>query len=306
MDSVSSNSGIKRKRLSTTTTTTSNEEGQRRPETSLGCLTRKFCSLLHSSPDGVLDLNEAADILHVQKRRIYDITNVLEGVGLISKASKNHIQWRASEPQEISHIHDLKAHLQDKVTEEKSLDQQIKICREELKLLVENQENQYISYKDLRAMHGLADSTLLVIKAPSDTVMECEHNDTEETYKMHLLSSNGQIDVLVCPEEGEDQEDEDEGYLATENVGTNALNCDVIVVDDDKPTDVSLASITSHDTDLDGLLAAFPHMVQPLVENGNSFLPSDMFKPLSPPVDDEQFYSTLSPTEGILELFDLA
>ena len=65
-----------------------------KPETSLGSLTKKFCELLHSSPDGVLDLNEAADTLNVQKRRIYDITNVLEGVGLISKASKNHIQWR--------------------------------------------------------------------------------------------------------------------------------------------------------------------------------------------------------------------
>lgn len=29
-----------------------------------------------------------------QKRRIYDITNVLEGVGLIEKKNKNIIQWR--------------------------------------------------------------------------------------------------------------------------------------------------------------------------------------------------------------------
>lgn len=29
-----------------------------------------------------------------QKRRIYDITNVLEGVGLIEKKNKNVIQWR--------------------------------------------------------------------------------------------------------------------------------------------------------------------------------------------------------------------
>ena len=50
--------------------------------------------MLHASPDGVLDLNEAAETLHVQKRRIYDITNVLEGVGLITKASKNHIRWK--------------------------------------------------------------------------------------------------------------------------------------------------------------------------------------------------------------------
>jgi transcription factor E2F3 len=29
-----------------------------------------------------------------QKRRIYDITNVLEGIGLIEKTSKNNIHWK--------------------------------------------------------------------------------------------------------------------------------------------------------------------------------------------------------------------
>ena len=36
----------------------------------------------------------AAETLQVQKRRIYDITNVLEGINLIRKKSKNNIQWR--------------------------------------------------------------------------------------------------------------------------------------------------------------------------------------------------------------------
>lgn len=31
--------------------------------------------------------------LGVQKRRIYDITNVLEGIGYIEKISKNKIKW---------------------------------------------------------------------------------------------------------------------------------------------------------------------------------------------------------------------
>lgn len=38
---------------------------------------------------------QAAEILQVrQKRRIYDITNVLEGIGLIEKKTKNAIQWK--------------------------------------------------------------------------------------------------------------------------------------------------------------------------------------------------------------------
>lgn len=64
-----------------------------RYDTSLGFLTKKFCQLLAESSDGVLDLNKAAIVLNVQKRRLYDITNVLEGVRLIKKKSKNNIQW---------------------------------------------------------------------------------------------------------------------------------------------------------------------------------------------------------------------
>lgn len=64
-----------------------------RYDTSLGLLTKKFIQLLSQSPDGVLDLNRAAEVLKVQKRRIYDITNVLEGIHLIKKKSKNNIQW---------------------------------------------------------------------------------------------------------------------------------------------------------------------------------------------------------------------
>ena len=32
----------------------------------------------------------------MQKRRIYDITNVLEGIGLIEKTVKNRIRWKGT------------------------------------------------------------------------------------------------------------------------------------------------------------------------------------------------------------------
>ena len=66
-----------------------------RSEKSLGILTAKFVKLLQEAKDGVVDLKVAADQLDVkQKRRIYDITNVLEGIGLIEKNSKNIIKWK--------------------------------------------------------------------------------------------------------------------------------------------------------------------------------------------------------------------
>ncbi|KIY95853.1 hypothetical protein MNEG_12111 [Monoraphidium neglectum] len=63
-------------------------------DSSLGMLTKKFLNLIEKAEDGILDLNQAAEELQVQKRRIYDITNVLEGVGLIEKKSKNNILWK--------------------------------------------------------------------------------------------------------------------------------------------------------------------------------------------------------------------
>lgn len=88
-------------------------------DSSLGLLTKKFVHLLKRAAwssgiseegtsirlrakgsDCTLDLNAAAKELQVQKRRIYDITNVLEGIGLIEKRSKNHIAWIGDDPRE--------------------------------------------------------------------------------------------------------------------------------------------------------------------------------------------------------------
>ena len=67
-----------------------------RQETSLEELTKKFLNILMSDKDMTIDLKRAAKLLNVQKRRIYDITNVLEGIGLIQKTAKNTIQWKKS------------------------------------------------------------------------------------------------------------------------------------------------------------------------------------------------------------------
>ena len=65
-----------------------------RYDSSLAIITKKFTNLIHASTSGALELNEAAITLGVQKRRIYDITNVLEGIGLVEKRSKNVIAWK--------------------------------------------------------------------------------------------------------------------------------------------------------------------------------------------------------------------
>lgn len=48
-----------------------------------------------------VDLNQAMKELKVQKRRIYDITNVLEGINIIVRFKKNHVKWIATKPSDI-------------------------------------------------------------------------------------------------------------------------------------------------------------------------------------------------------------
>lgn len=64
-----------------------------RHDNSLSVLTKKFVELIRNSEELTIDLNVAVNDLGVQKRRIYDITNVLEGIGYIEKISKNKIKW---------------------------------------------------------------------------------------------------------------------------------------------------------------------------------------------------------------------
>ena len=52
---------------------------RQRQENSLGELTKNFIKYIKEKGDNVVHINEVVKILKVKKRRIYDITNVLEG-----------------------------------------------------------------------------------------------------------------------------------------------------------------------------------------------------------------------------------
>ena len=73
-----------------------NDEAQKaRPaERSLGWLAVKFLEIASQSESKSVELHQAAESIGVRKRRIYDVTNVLEGLGLFGKASKNRVGWR--------------------------------------------------------------------------------------------------------------------------------------------------------------------------------------------------------------------
>ncbi|XP_010557436.1 PREDICTED: transcription factor E2FB-like isoform X2 [Tarenaya hassleriana] len=180
-----------------------------RYDSSLGLLTKKFIALIQQAEDGVLDLNKAASILEVQKRRIYDITNVLEGVGLIEKKLKNRIQWKGlgvlGPGEAIENVARLQTELQDLTGEERQLDEQIRAMQERLRGFSEEEENRkwlFITEEDIKSLPCLQNETLIAIKAPHGTTLEVPDPDEAvdyplRRYRMVLRSTMGPIDVYL-------------------------------------------------------------------------------------------------------------
>ncbi|NWR80891.1 E2F4 factor, partial [Centropus unirufus] len=154
-------------------------------------------------------LLQAADTLAVrQKRRIYDITNVLEGIGLIEKKSKNSIQWKGVGPgcntREIAHkLIELKADIEDLEQREQELEQQKMWVQQSIKNVTEDVQNSryplsYVTHEDIcRCFRG---DTLLAIRAPSGTRLEVpvpEGLNGQKKYQIQLKSTSGPIDVLL-------------------------------------------------------------------------------------------------------------
>ncbi|XP_078120293.1 transcription factor E2F5 [Sander vitreus] len=178
-----------------------------RHEKSLGLLTMKFVSLLQEAKDGVLDLKVAADSLAVkQKRRIYDITNVLEGVGLIEKKNKNIIQWRGensgNQTQEVlEHVKVLKAQLSELEAQEKELDNQKTWLEENIKHLNHNpitSTYKFVTHEDL--CNAFKGDTLLAVVAPAGTQLEVplpETGQSGQKYQVNIRSHSAPIQVML-------------------------------------------------------------------------------------------------------------
>ncbi|XP_063306571.1 transcription factor E2F3 [Pelobates fuscus] len=271
-----------------------------RYDTSLGLLTKKFIQLLSQSSDGVVDLNRAAEVLNVQKRRIYDITNVLEGIHLIKKKSKNNIQWMGcSLPDDggnMARFQVLSKELSDLTQEENKLDELIQNCTLDLKHLTEDTENQrlaYVTYQDIRKINGLKEQTVIVVRAPPETRLEVP--DPDESLQIHLTSSQGAIEVYLCPDASESsspvkQNNPDlNGNIAktnskdtlSPNVGN--LNCSVM----------GISPLTSPSN---------------LLQQTEDQIPLNLDSPfvnLLPPLMHEDYLLSLGEEEGISDLFDV-
>ncbi|XP_029972918.1 transcription factor E2F2 [Salarias fasciatus] len=307
-----------------------------RYDTSLGLLTKKFVGLIAESPDGVLDLNWATEVLEVQKRRIYDITNVLEGVQLIRKKSKNNIQWLVGDVFEGGASggekgRALRKELGDLEKAERSLDELIRSSGSQLKQLIEHKDSQrlgYVTYQDIRSIASLRDKTVIVVKAPTETKLEVP-DAAGASLQIYLKSKNGPIEVYLCPEEGLEDASPVKGAVSPKKEFPQPLGPPPAAAAQqsysvkEEPADASISEVTaaaatassssavtsgSSLLDVEGLLGLPPSLLQITEDQlpGTSFTsdPSTPFVSFSPPLDHEDYLWSLEDSEGVSDFFD--
>lgn len=204
-----------------------------RDDSSLRLLTKKFVQLIAEAEDGVLDLNAAADKLSVQKRRIYDITNVLEGIGLIEKKSKNNIQWKGAGiavtpvQDNIDEIRQIQEDIANLEQQERQVDEQIEALKSNIDKMISNEDYQkhnYVTYRDILSIPSLKDRTVLGIRAPSGTMLTVPDPDEgmeypNRRYQIHLKSPSQPIKVYLLTNE---ESTDDMG--AGSSIGGNSSN----------------------------------------------------------------------------------
>lgn len=183
-----------------------------RQEKSLGILTTRFVTLLQEAPEGILDLKTAADALAVrQKRRIYDITNVLEGIGLIEKKSKNSIQWLGAGPgansSEITdNLTQLKEELSKLKSKEAEIESHYKSCKQSVTNLMDDKANKQNAYVyDREVLNAFPDKTILVVQAPLGTTLSVPISESNQAgHFIKMKSHNGPIHTTLVHQEESD------------------------------------------------------------------------------------------------------
>lgn len=170
-----------------------------RGDTSLGILTKRFVDLLQESPDGVVDLNEASQKLSVLKRRIYDITNVLEGIGILEKKSKNNIQWKCGNSLVSAETSEDMQLENDRLEQkENHLNYLINQIRDELSVEIsKNSQHSYVTHSDLKSVDLFRDQIIIVVKAPPEAKLVLP--DAKVPREIHVKAeNNGEINVFLC------------------------------------------------------------------------------------------------------------
>lgn len=159
---------------------------------SLAGLTQKFLQVLSTSNQKEMDLVEMEKVLNITKRRLYDITNVLFGAGIIEHSGKSKVRM-------IQKSFELN---EEKGLEELALkEREIDIMREVVENEIENLQNSadfnyyaYFTDEDIRRLSQKNPMSFFAFQSPPDLKLEVV--EEEDLYKLLCTSDIGGVNLI--------------------------------------------------------------------------------------------------------------
>ena len=186
-------------------------------ENSLSLLTQNFLGYIKKKGRVRISINDLVNDLKVKKRRIYDITNVLQGIGYLDKMGKNNFLWIKNNDSDehtppcsgsskkdiisenyISNYSQLKKEFDELKSKNKELDDLLDKYREEFKLISEKNEFKiygYTTFNDIIELSKNEKVHFMLIKAPKGTLINViDDEEARKAYnKIKIQMENGKI-----------------------------------------------------------------------------------------------------------------
>uniref|UniRef100_A0A8B9BKI8 E2F transcription factor 2 n=1 Tax=Anser brachyrhynchus TaxID=132585 RepID=A0A8B9BKI8_9AVES len=146
----------------------------------------------------------------------------------------------------------------------------------------------YVTYQDLCTISNFQEQTVIAVKAPPETRLEVP-DFSEDNLQLYLKSTNGPIEVYLCPEEiAEDSPTKQHGVPSAAT----------------PPPPGGPGSLLEVGT---GLLGSPQHLLQQTEDQlpcAPSYLDSAPFVTFSPPLEQDDYLWGLEDGKGVSDLFE--
>ena len=157
-------------------------------------LTKAFMDLIMASGGKEIELSQAELQLNANKRRLYDVTNVLVGIGLIERAGKSKVRWIGGEQTNQGNYHE------QLIEKEANLDKLITLADNYLN---EFQNSDFfsrfawVSPEDILNIPELHNLSIFSLKGPPSLEMQVDssHPQSDTTSRFICSTPEGHIEI---------------------------------------------------------------------------------------------------------------
>lgn len=157
-----------------------NRQKRKRNKNTLKDLARSFLDYMKEEKGKVLKIDDVVKKLEFSKRRIYDITNVLEGIGIIKKREKNKIEIISKQYLDSESLNErINNEFDNLLKEETDLKQEEKMLdiwiKELIHMYSEKSKSEefnklcYLNYEHLKSLCNDNDLNFIGINAPKNS-----------------------------------------------------------------------------------------------------------------------------------------